>query len=352
MSAIVSFVVRLAVLIPFLLASASFTLLPTSQPEISDRSVVEEEIKTALTQMSTGEEQKLLVAGEEAEAKNALIPIVGGDRYGLAAYRPIDVGSDHYSVALRCLTQAVYYEAANEPEKGKRAVAQVVLNRMRHPAYPNSVCGVVYEGSNKRVCQFSFTCDGALTRRPLERQWGQSLKVARDALAGSQLASVGTATHYHADYVLPKWAFTLQKLEVIGRHIFYRFPGSGGKPNAFRSKWSQSEWIPAVDHSRFAKSLDAGNEALDNALEALGELGDFDVPASDLPEYLTARAPTERRADNDVGGRLDVRKEWRLTIPDPVASKGEYQSAVSSQELRAETNSHGLINEDAREASE
>src|SRR5207253_7963289 len=114
--------------------------------------------------------------------------------------------------ALRCLTQAIYYEAANEPETGKRAVAQVVINRMRHPAYPKSVCGVVYEGANAAVCQFSFTCDGALLRAPAQRQWAESRAVAEAALAGNVLPEVGSATNYHADYVLPRWAFTLGKI--------------------------------------------------------------------------------------------------------------------------------------------
>src|SRR3546814_8987348 len=86
----------------------------------------------------------------------------------------ISTSSPQYASAHRCLTQAIYYEAANEPLKGKRAVAQVVLNRLRHPAYPNSVCGVVYEGVNDPVCQFSFTCDGSLLRQPMARQWNES----------------------------------------------------------------------------------------------------------------------------------------------------------------------------------
>ena len=68
--------------------------------------------------------------------------------------------------ALLCLTQAVYYEAGFEPLEGRRAVAQVVLNRMRHPAFPKSVCGVVYQGARDPVCQFSFVCDGSLYRAP------------------------------------------------------------------------------------------------------------------------------------------------------------------------------------------
>src|SRR3546814_6638838 len=141
----------------------------------------------------------------------------------------ISTSSPQYASAHRCLTQAIYYESANEPLKGKRAVAQVVLNRLRHPAYPNSVCGVVYEGVNDPVCQFSFTCDGSLLRQPMARQWNESRRVAAEALAGTVEPSVGSATHYHADYVLPRWAYTLAKIEKIGVHVFYRFPGRAGR---------------------------------------------------------------------------------------------------------------------------
>jgi spore germination cell wall hydrolase CwlJ-like protein len=133
--------------------------------------------------------------------------------------------------ALRCLTQAVYYEAALEPRLGQEAVAQVVLNRMRHPEYPNSVCGVVYQGWERHTgCQFSFTCDGSLLRAPMPAFWRRSEEVAIAALNGHVAASVGTATHYHADYVMPYWRPSLTKVGQIGTHIFYRWPASPARP--------------------------------------------------------------------------------------------------------------------------
>ena len=237
----------------------------------------------------------------------------------MGSYSPIEPGSSPYGTALRCLTQAIYYEAANEPEKGKLAVAQVVMNRMRHPAYPNSVCGVVYEGSNKRVCQFSFTCDGALLRTPMARQWNQSLDVAKRVLAGEQLPDVGTATHYHADYVLPKWAFTLDKLKVIGTHIFYRFPGRGGSTAAFSARWAGSERIPAIDWTRLAAEVEQ-----EEAIE-------LPVEEQFVPGLTVVPDVTDRHASADVGGRLDTTKEWRLTIPDPVNGKGAYDAALEGQ---------------------
>ncbi|MFN3857517.1 MAG: cell wall hydrolase [Caulobacter sp.] len=146
------------------------------------------------------------------------------------------------AAAIQCLTQAVYYEAATEPLEGQRAVAQTVLNRMRHPAYPKNVCGVVYQGSRRATgCQFSFTCDGSLARTPIPSIWTQSEAVARAALNGYVMPAVGTATHYHADYVAPYWAPTLFRITQIGRHIFYRWTGPWGLPPAFTGRYAGGE---------------------------------------------------------------------------------------------------------------
>ena len=144
--------------------------------------------------------------------------------------------------ALHCLTQAVYFEAGYEPVDGQRAVAQTVLNRVRHPGYPKSVCGVVYEGSARGTgCQFSFTCDGALERAISPALWDNARLIARQALAGSVMKAVGTATHYHADYVYPYWAPTLVKLKTVGVHVFYRWTGPSGALAAFRGRYSGRE---------------------------------------------------------------------------------------------------------------
>ena len=129
-----------------------------------------------------------------------------------------------YDAALDCLGQAVYYEAGFEPLEGQEAVAQVVLNRARSRHYPGSVCGVVYQGAERRTgCQFSFTCDGSLKRRPPEAdQLEAARSVAARVLAGLKVPGVEAATHYHAAYVAPYWAPTLDKVAVVGRHIFYR----------------------------------------------------------------------------------------------------------------------------------
>lgn len=147
-----------------------------------------------------------------------------------------------YSRALDCLTAAVYYEAASETAQGQAAVAQVVLNRTRHPAYPRTVCGVVFQGSERSTgCQFSFTCDGAMARTPSPAGWARARAVASAALNGTVVAAVGTATHYHTDWVAPYWAPRLSKVVQIGTHIFYRWKGGWGLPSAFTGVYSGAE---------------------------------------------------------------------------------------------------------------
>lgn len=144
--------------------------------------------------------------------------------------------------ALQCLASAVYYEAGSQDIDGERAVAQVVLNRVRHPAFPASVCGVVYEGSTRPTgCQFTFTCDGSLYRQPDSAGWKRAYGVAEGALSGYVFAPIGYATHYHADYVVPYWASTLAKSAVVGAHIFYRWSGGWGQPAAFTKTYGGHE---------------------------------------------------------------------------------------------------------------
>lgn len=133
-----------------------------------------------------------------------------------------------YERSLDCLTQAIYYEARSQSDDGERAVAQVVLNRVRHPAFPNSVCGVVYQGSQRSTgCQFTFTCDGSMNRAVQPYAWGRARRIAEAALHGDVFRPVGLATNYHTTAIHPYWAPTLVPQLVLGAHIFYRMPGSG-----------------------------------------------------------------------------------------------------------------------------
>ncbi len=267
---------------------------------------------------------QIIAEGGDAAARNARIPFAAGAAVPMRSFL-IDTSAATGNSALRCLTQAIYYEAAIEPVEGRRAVAQVVLNRVRHPAYPKSVCGVIYQGAELSTgCQFSFTCDGALLRAPMARPWREAEAIAREALAGRVEAGVGTATHYHADYVLPRWAFEMDKITRLGRHLFYRFEGTWGRPGFFGGVYSAHEVIPALDFSRLRARLLASHEDVPEAVQF-------------TPGLTVAPAATDRHAENDVGGRIDMTREWRLSIPDPVAASSRYRAAIGSEPAASAT---------------
>ncbi|HEY6047547.1 MAG TPA: cell wall hydrolase [Sphingomicrobium sp.] len=181
------------------------------------------------------------LAPDQALKVNAEIPVAGGPNPAAAPF--VFKGSaTARAQALTCLASAVYYEAGNQDADGQRAVAQVVLNRVRHPAFPASVCSVVYQGSTRTTgCQFTFTCDGSLNRQPDAEGWQRARQVAEAALAGDVYAPVGWATHYHADYVVPTWASSLAKNAVVGAHIFYRWAGGWGQPASFAQHYAARE---------------------------------------------------------------------------------------------------------------
>ena len=178
--------------------------------------------------------------------------------------------------ALDCLSAAVLYEAGDD-KIGQEAVAQVVLNRARHPAFPASVCGVVFQGSERRTgCQFTFTCDGALNRSWSDASWERARKVANSAMSGYVFSPVGTATHYHTDWVVPYWASSLDKITKVGTHLFYRWTGGWGRLPAFRQRITGIE----PGQAKLAATSVAHAHIVDPALAAL-----VDVP---LPSSLDA----------------------------------------------------------------
>lgn len=188
--------------------------------------------------------------------------------------------------AVRCLTDAIYYEAANEPLEGQRAIAQVVVNRVRDPHFPKSVCGVVYEGWQRHTgCQFSFVCDGSLRHRRADpAEWRQLVPIAQAALDGYVVPEVGSATHYYAQYVRPYWKGTVDQITQIGQHIFCSWQGRAG-------------YVSSLDASYQGGEFDISNAVLD---------GDFLKPA---PTHVTRRTTTKtvaRRRIHRVTGRLRV----------------------------------------------
>ena len=183
---------------------------------------------------------------EQAETFNAGIPLSTlpnpSARPFILSKAPNPAAVQDAARSLECLTAAIYYEAASESDDGQRAVAQVVLNRVRHPTFPHTVCGVVYEGHERRTgCQFSFTCDGSLARVPVPRLWAHAQAIAQQALNGHVYAPVGWATHYHTYQVAPYWATSLVKLAQVGAHIFYRWQGRWGEPRAFTAAYAGGE---------------------------------------------------------------------------------------------------------------
>ena len=213
---------------------------------------------------------------ETALAVNAKIPLANGPNPAASPFALGKSSGDASARALECLTSAIYYEAGQESSDGQRAVAQVVLNRVRHPAFPNSVCGVVYEGSTRvSGCQFTFTCDGSMARAPVPALWNRARSIAAEMLAGAVYAPAGHATHYHANYVVPYWASSLVKTTVEGAHIFYRWPGGWGRPEAFSDRWSGREGNPAalrlaaLSAPHVTMPLTTANAAV-NKLEAAG----------------------------------------------------------------------------------
>jgi spore germination cell wall hydrolase CwlJ-like protein len=250
--------------------------------------------------------------GEKAQMINASIPF---SRIPVQAARafilPAGETLDQRRAVL-CLTQAVYYEAGFEPLAGRRAVAQVVLNRMRHPAFPKSVCGVVYQRNSTPVCQFTFVCDGSLDRRPEAGAWNQAEAIARAALAGYVETSVGEATHYHADYVAPRWAPLLTKISQLGAHIFYRWPGAWGQAGAFNGRYIGEPRDPASLRPLILVRPQAGEtNAVNGAIAYAG--------------------PPIARAENDVGGLLDTSKGWTLNIPMPSEASAASKAIAEQQ---------------------
>lgn len=183
---------------------------------------------------------------DQARALNAAVPF---SRDPNPAARPfVFVGSEaDLARATDCLAAAQLYEAGDDAV-GEQAVAQVVLNRVRHPAFPKTVCGVVFQGQERATgCQFTFTCDGALARTPGEAAWGRARDIARAALAGKVFKPVGHATHYHTDWVVPYWSGSLDKIVAVGTHLFFRWRGWWGTPPAFRlSRAGGEPLIPKI----------------------------------------------------------------------------------------------------------
>ena len=182
---------------------------------------------------------------DQARASNAAIPFVPGPHPAARPFRFAGSSEDR-ARATECLALAAMAEAGPSDE-GQRAVIQVVLNRVRHPAFAATVCGVVFEGAERQTgCQFSFTCDGSLVRRYGDAAWAASRRRAAEALGGRVYAPVSTATHYHTDWVFPYWSPRLDKIAQVETHLFLRWPGYWGTRAAFSRAYRGGEPDPTA----------------------------------------------------------------------------------------------------------
>lgn len=221
--------------------SASLAAAPAGAVELGPR-LQPTEISAAREGVDSGLIRLQDLDPDEARRWNAANPISSLPNPAAKPFRLKAASVLDETRAIDCLTAAIYYEAAHESLDGQRAVAQVVLNRMRHPAFPKSVCGVVFQGSERATaCQFTFTCDGSLKRQPHPAGWSRARQVAIAALNGHVMKKVGNATHYHANYVAPYWSPSLVKVASIGAHIFYRWTGGWGLPPAFGGRYQGGE---------------------------------------------------------------------------------------------------------------
>ena len=186
---------------------------------------------------------KLRAVAADAQALNAADPF--------ATTKPDPARPFHFAGsaedrarAIQCLALGAMAEAGGG-DPGQRAVIQVILNRVRHPAFAKTVCGVIFQGSERGTgCQFTFTCDGAMARQYSAAAWVAARKRAGEALDGKIFAPVGTATHYHTDWVYPVWSPSLEKIARVDTHLFYRWPGYWGSRAASRFDYRGGE--PAI----------------------------------------------------------------------------------------------------------
>ncbi|MDG5747126.1 cell wall hydrolase [Qipengyuania sp. XHP0207] len=283
---------------------------PAPAPSPSGRAIVPPVEALPATAEEDGTVASVL-APDDARSRNAAVPI---DPAALSPARAFAFnGRSADRVRARdCLALAAMAEAGGgDPDQ--RAVMQVVLNRVRHPAFANTVCGVVFEGSERPTgCQFTFTCDGSLARSYSPAMWRAARTRAEEALGGYVEKRVGTATHYHADYVYPYWSPSLDKVAAIGPHLFFRWRGWWGTRGAFAARYGGNEPDPMALRSR-AQSVDR-------------EDGDL-TPAS-LAETGEAIRSITAGADGDaVDGSPDVAAAPAIA-PLPLTPSGSPKAGV------------------------
>ena len=223
------------------------------------------------------------VTTQDAQLINAAVPFSTEPNPPAKPFHlPKGITDAERARAVDCLAAAVLYEAGDDA-KGEQAVAQVVLNRVRHPAFPKTICGVVFQGAERDTgCQFTFTCDGALTRRYSDAAWDRARDIAKQALTGHVDKKVGYSTHYHTDWVVPYWSSSLDKVAAVGSHLFFRWAGWWGTPPAFNRTVSPTE--PAI--AALAPISDAHRAAIGLAMGDPGSVDAAKLTDAALPSPL------------------------------------------------------------------
>jgi len=296
---VLGLIALLAIAVPVALVMTTPRVVIAKRPHvvISKRVVP----KTELPAVEPVELQQ--VAPDDAKSVNGSIPFSTLPNPAARAFRLTGSGESQ-ARAVDCLAAAVFYEAGDDAI-GQRAVAQVVINRVRHPAFPKTICGVVFQGQERSTgCQFSFTCDGAMVRwAPRPAAWERARDVARLALTGSVYAAVGHATHYHTDWVVPYWSASLEKITEVHTHLFFRWAGWWGTPPAFRGGYTGAEPnIPKMARLSSAHFGDPNAPLLPGEAMPVGSDGVIvdpaTIPASAVPPPMTVESGGTAEGNN------------------------------------------------------
>jgi spore germination cell wall hydrolase CwlJ-like protein len=256
---------------------------------------------------------------DDARQINFAVPFVDGPNPAARPFKLVGSAADRER-AKTCLASAAWYEAGPDKE-GQQAVVQVVLNRLRHPAFPKTVCGVVFQGAERSTgCQFTFSCDGSMVRVPSGDAWQNARRVADKALSGFVFKQVGTATHYHTDWVVPYWRDSLDKLTAVHSQIFYRWRGWWGTPSAFAGVYQ-------------------GGEVMDQRLETLADrnlLGPLPPVVAEMPPSpvgspkvaLAVEGVSQEQLKGTIVRLMDASAGQYAIELDPSAFAGSYAVAA------------------------
>lgn len=205
------------------LASGRAAIAPWAPGEapvvLASRSVGDPDIKqSALAPAQPDDELK---SGESIASKGQ---VTGADQRPVSPAERLGLTGAARAKSEKCLANAVYFESRGEPVRGQIAVAQVVMNRVFSPFYPNNVCDVVYQNAHRHnSCQFTFACDGIPDVVTEPDAWTRAQRIARDTLDGKLwMPEVAKSTHYHAYWVHPSWVGEMKKMYALGVHKFYR----------------------------------------------------------------------------------------------------------------------------------